>query len=124
MDDVTAAKWARGTVRAEMARRGMTYAALAAALRSRGLDENERNLRTKVARGTFSAAFFFQCMEAIGVGSLDLDVLELVPTMMKGKRGRDALTRGLDPIDIEESQGMLDEVQEVLDAGEKARRGE
>lgn len=32
--------------------------------------ENERNIRNKVARGTFSAAFFLMCMEVLGETSL------------------------------------------------------
>lgn len=67
-------EWVRGTIRAVMVRRRITYAELAKRLQARGVDENERNLRNKVARGTFSAVFFVQCLEAIGLDSLKLDM--------------------------------------------------
>jgi hypothetical protein len=35
--------------------------------------ETERNLSNKIGRGTFSAVFLLQCMEAIGVTAIHLD---------------------------------------------------
>ena len=67
-------EWVRGTIRALMVKRRITYAQLAERLRERGVDENERNLRNKVARGTFGAVFFVQCLEAIGLDTLKLDM--------------------------------------------------
>ena len=64
---------AKGILRGEMARRGVTYAQLVEKLREIGVDENERNLRNKVSRGKFTAAFFVQCLRAIGVDALRLD---------------------------------------------------
>lgn len=69
--------WVRGVIRAEMERRGLKYSELAKRLAKIGVDENERNLRNKVARGTFSAAFFVQCLEAIGVETLRLDMVPM-----------------------------------------------
>lgn len=60
-------------LRIEMARRDMGYAELVAALASWGIEDNERNVRNKIARGTFSATFFIQCMAAMGVKALELD---------------------------------------------------
>lgn len=60
-------------LRAEMARRGMTYAQLAERLAAIGIDENERNLRNKVSRGKFTAGFLLQCLSAIGSQQLCLD---------------------------------------------------
>jgi hypothetical protein len=34
--------------------------------------DTERNITNKIARGGFTAAFFLQCMEAIGVRNLQL----------------------------------------------------
>ena len=42
---------AKGIIRGEMARAGVTYAQLAEKLQAIGIDENERNLRNKVSRG-------------------------------------------------------------------------
>jgi hypothetical protein len=63
----------RGLIRVEMFRRGLNFAALSRALQNVGVTENERNLRNKVARGTFSAVFLVQCMVAMGVESIPLD---------------------------------------------------
>jgi hypothetical protein len=38
-----------------------------------GVKDNERNISNKVNRGTFSAVFFLQCMEAIGVQNIHLN---------------------------------------------------
>lgn len=67
------AKPVRGLLRAEMTRRGIGYAELADALGKLGVEENERNVRNKVARGTFSAPFLVQCLLALGVRELRLD---------------------------------------------------
>lgn len=64
---------AKGIIRAEMARRGTTYAQLAEKLAAIGVSENERNLRNKVSRGKFTAGFMLQCLSAIGCRELRLD---------------------------------------------------
>lgn len=64
---------AKGLLRAEMARKGMTYADLAKGLAEIGIDDNERNLRNKVSRGKFTAGFLLQCLSALGCSSLRLD---------------------------------------------------
>jgi len=64
---------AKGIIRAEMARRGITYVQLVERLAAIGVDENERNLRNKVSRGKFTAGFMLQCLVAIGCSSLRLD---------------------------------------------------
>lgn len=58
---------ARGIIRAEMARHNVTYSQLVERLESIGVHEDERNLRNKVSRGKFTAAFLIQCLESIGV---------------------------------------------------------
>lgn len=44
---------------------GTDYAFLADRLNAMGIDITARGLENKIARGTFSAAFMLQCMEAI-----------------------------------------------------------
>lgn len=61
---------ARGIIRAEMARQNITYAQLAEKLATIGIQEDERNLRNKVSRGKFSAAFLLQALEALGIKNL------------------------------------------------------
>lgn len=56
-----------------MLRKGMSYADLVRVLDETGVKETEANLRNKVSRGSFTAAFLFQCMGAMGVKTLHLD---------------------------------------------------
>lgn len=63
---------AKGAIRAELARRQFGYKELSERLAAIGVKENERNLSNKIGRGRFSAVFFFQCMEAIGVENIRL----------------------------------------------------
>lgn len=64
---------ARGIIRAEMAKQGITYSQLVEKLDSIGVQEDERNLRNKVSRGKFTAAFMLQCLKALGAVGLQLD---------------------------------------------------
>ena len=41
-----------------------------------GLKVNDRTIANKIASGGFSAVFFLQCMEAIGVKNLSLDSVD------------------------------------------------
>ncbi len=59
-------------LRAEMARRDMTYEDLAGRLSAIGVDDTAVNLRNKVARGRFSATFLIQCLTAMGLPALRL----------------------------------------------------
>lgn len=63
---------AKGLLRAEMARRNLTYQQLVDMLAKIGVKEDEHNLRNKVARGKFTAAFLLQCLESMGCRSLHL----------------------------------------------------
>lgn len=63
----------KGLVKAELKRRNLTYAQLVERLANLGIDEDERNIRNKLSRGTFTAVFLVQCLMAIGVKSLSLD---------------------------------------------------
>lgn len=65
--------YAKGVLRAEMRRKGLSYADLVAALGKSGVKETEANLRNKVSRGSFTAAFMFQCLDAMGIKVIHLD---------------------------------------------------
>jgi hypothetical protein len=56
----------KGLLKAELKRRNLSYAGLADRLKEIGIEDNERNISNKIARGTFTAVFFVQCLEAIG----------------------------------------------------------
>lgn len=62
-------KWegqAKALLKAELKRRGVTYAQLVERLSALGVEEDERNVRNKLSRGKFTAAFLLACLEAIG----------------------------------------------------------
>jgi len=61
---------AKNLLKAEIKRKGLTYADLAEKLTSMGIPETERNLNNKISRGGFTAAFLLQCLEAIGAREL------------------------------------------------------
>ncbi|MDP3740161.1 MAG: DUF6471 domain-containing protein [Hyphomonadaceae bacterium] len=60
---------AKNVLKAELRRRGVTYADLAAKL---GNGENDKNLNNKIARGGFSAAFLMQCLDVIGAKAIQI----------------------------------------------------
>jgi hypothetical protein len=66
----------RGMLRAELVRRNLNYKDLADRLRAIGVQDTEKNLSNKIGRGKFTAAFFMQCMSAIGCRTIRLDVDE------------------------------------------------
>ena len=59
-------------LKAELKRKGVTYAKLVEKLSSIGVVEAEVNIRNKLARGKFSAAFLAQCLTAIGMTEIRL----------------------------------------------------
>jgi hypothetical protein len=63
----------KGLLKAELKRRNLSYADLAHKLGAVGVKENERNISNKIGRGSFTAVFFVQCMEAIGCHTIHLD---------------------------------------------------
>ena len=63
---------AKNLLKAELKRRGVTYAQLVEKLSVLGVQETERNLANKISRGGFTGAFFIQCLDAIGCRSLQL----------------------------------------------------
>lgn len=62
----------KNILKAEIKRHGMTYRSLAERLGEMGVEESERNLANKISRGSFTAAFFLLCLDAIGVRSVRL----------------------------------------------------
>ncbi|MBZ0163416.1 MAG: DUF6471 domain-containing protein [Notoacmeibacter sp.] len=65
---------AANLLKAELKRKGVTYSALVEKLASIGVDEKEANIRNKLSRGKFTAAFLLQCLSAIGTNTLHLDL--------------------------------------------------
>lgn len=63
---------AANLLKAELKKRGITYAQLVEALDRIGVAESEANLRNKLSRGKFTAAFMLQCLEAVEAQKLEL----------------------------------------------------
>jgi hypothetical protein len=63
----------KGLLKAELKRRNLSYADLADKLRAVGVKDTERNISNKISRGSFTAVFFVQCMEAIGCRAVNLE---------------------------------------------------
>jgi 3-mercaptopyruvate sulfurtransferase SseA len=63
----------KGILKAELKRRNVSYADLADKLSKIGIKDNERNIANKIARGSFTAVFFIQCLEAIGCETIHLN---------------------------------------------------
>ncbi len=56
---------AANLLKAELKRKGVTYAQLVERLAAIGVDEKEMNIRNKLSRGKFTAAYLLQCLRAI-----------------------------------------------------------
>lgn len=58
---------AANILKAELKRKGVTYAQLAEMI-----GDKEPNVRNKLSRGKFSAAFMLHCLDAVGIQDLRL----------------------------------------------------
>jgi hypothetical protein len=58
--------YVKGLLKAELKRRNVGYRELAEKLGALGIHETERNIANKISRGGFTAAFFVQCLVAVG----------------------------------------------------------
>jgi Domain of unknown function (DUF6471) len=85
---------ARNLLRAELMRRGLSYACLVEALAAIGVEETEAGIKNKVSRGRFTLVFFLQAMVAIGADWLRLPgAEELSRGIGVGDGGAQALAR-------------------------------
>lgn len=58
----------------KLARKKMKYHDLARALNDIGINENQNTIATKLSRGSFSFAFFLQCMVALKIEHVDFSI--------------------------------------------------
>jgi hypothetical protein len=65
--------YVKGLLKAELKRRNIGYRELAEKLGALGIHETERNIANKISRGGFTAAFFVQCLTAVGCHTLRLE---------------------------------------------------
>lgn len=64
---------AKGLLKAELARRGVSYEQLAEKLREMGVNETPASIANKISRGRFTAVFLLQCLAVIGCNRIDID---------------------------------------------------
>lgn len=108
MNDDQLTQWMIGMVRAHMAQHGLSYADLQRLLAAVGVEENERNLRNKIMRGTFSASFWVQCLVALGVRNIPLEPAVMGFTGFAGKERIEDSTKS----------EIIAEIYKVLGAGD------
>ncbi|ESS73309.1 hypothetical protein MGMO_26c00210 [Methyloglobulus morosus KoM1] len=70
---------AKRLLKSELIRRGVGSEDLVALLENIGVEETKASIDSKISRGTFSAAFLIQCLNAMGVRSF---VPEVDPQMI------------------------------------------
>lgn len=63
----------KAMLKAELKRKGVSYRELADKLNTMGENETDRNIANKISRGGFSAAFFVQCLAAIGCSAVRIE---------------------------------------------------
>lgn len=63
----------KAILKAELKRKGVTYAQLVDKLAAIGVKETEPNIRNKLARGKFTAVFMIQVLAAIGTTSIRIE---------------------------------------------------
>lgn len=66
---------AKSLLKSELKKRNVSYSDLAERLTALGYPETDRNIANKISRGGFTAAFFLQCLRAIGCDDLRIDHL-------------------------------------------------
>lgn len=64
---------AANLLKAQLKLKGITYSQLVEKLEAIGVEEKEANIRNKLSRGKFTAAFLLQCLSAIGSSTLSLE---------------------------------------------------
>jgi 3-mercaptopyruvate sulfurtransferase SseA len=63
---------AKRTLKSELVLRGISHEELAKRLNAVGIRETKSAIDSKMSRGTFSAAFFLQCLSVLGCTHLVL----------------------------------------------------
>ena len=83
MTEAAWAEQAKGILKAEIKRRNLTYAELAARLEGIGVTESPENINNKIARGKFTFVFALQCLKALGCSVLHLDAVGTNPLRLE-----------------------------------------
>lgn len=60
-------------LKAELVRRGISNSDLVYLLKQIGVEETKSSIDSKISRGSFSAAFFLQCLTVIGCEKIEIE---------------------------------------------------
>ncbi len=60
-------------LKSELVKRGLSTEDLTALLNQNGFAETKSSVDSKISRGTFSAAFFMQCLYVIGCTKIEIE---------------------------------------------------
>lgn len=63
-------------LKSELVRRGISNSDLANMLEQIGVEETKSSIDSKISRGSFSAAFFLQCLTVIGCEKIEIEEYE------------------------------------------------
>lgn len=63
-------------LKSELVRRGISNSDLVKLLAQIGSEETKSGIDSKISRGTFSAAFFLECLTAIGCEKIEIEEYE------------------------------------------------
>lgn len=80
MDEIDWNEQAKRLLKSELVRRGISNEELVNRLETIGVEETKSSIESKISRGTFSAAFLLQCLNAIGCKNFipEVEISELV----------------------------------------------
>ena len=68
----------KSTLKSELSKKSVDYNQLSDKLSKIGIRESPANINSKINRGTFSFAFFMQCMQAINTKNIIFETKENV----------------------------------------------
>ena len=83
MNNIDWNETAKRILKAELVKRGITNEMLAGLLNNFGFDETKQSVESKIYRGTFSAAFLFQCLTVMNCKTLNTEIDISKPTKRK-----------------------------------------
>lgn len=80
MEELDWNEQAKRLLKSELVRRGVSNDELVSRLESIGVEETKASVESKISRGTFSAAFLLQCLNAIGCKSFvpEVEMFDMV----------------------------------------------
>jgi hypothetical protein len=80
MEDFDWNEQAKRLLKSELVRRGISNDELVGRLQAIGVEETKASVESKISRGTFSAAFLLQCLNAIGCKNFvpEVETLEMI----------------------------------------------